>query len=95
MDMTNRKRKREFQDIEESPALNSSLNVENCGLSSIFVSRKRRKSVDISEYSTTCKVSALIDFAGDPSEKALTRFCLDRCSGTRSSLVAQCITPSA
>lgn len=64
MDASNRKRKREFQDLEGSSHLDSSLIVENCGLSSLFLVKKRRKSLSDKECNPTCKVSELIDFAG-------------------------------
>lgn len=57
MEAANRKRKRDFQDLEDEPALDSSLNVESCGLSSILLVRKRRKSVGTAELSSVCKVS--------------------------------------
>lgn len=56
MDAANRKRKRDFQDVGQTDLLDLSSTTENCGLSAVFNTRKRRKSVGVAEYKAITKV---------------------------------------
>ncbi|KAL4231533.1 hypothetical protein ACF0H5_009114 [Mactra antiquata] len=55
MDASNRKRKRDIQDFSDADLLNLSSTTENCGLSAIFNTSKRRKSIGVSEFRAISK----------------------------------------
>lgn len=62
MEATNRKRKRDFQDVDETDELDQSFGVENCGLTAVLSSRKRRKSLGTSELKALRKVIFKFDW---------------------------------
>lgn len=64
MDATNRKRKRDFQDVNDSNFLDRSFTVENCGLSAVISTKKRRKSLAVSDHKTLRKVRLFIKLIG-------------------------------
>lgn len=71
MDATNRKRKRDFQDADETNFLDRSFNVENCGFSAVISTKKRRKSLGVSDHKILRKVRLFIHLIGSAGARYL------------------------